>query len=123
MSEVRAVLIDQDGTLAVGGVTRRADGTTTAILVESTDAGGTWRPSNLPAGSELLDMAGGEAGVYVLIAGSNGPAVYVRSPGGGSWQALPARSGTAGPDLVHLLAGRSALWAYGDHVYVGVAAP
>jgi len=122
MSEVRAVLIEGEGTLAVGGVTRRADGTTTAILVESTDAGGTWRPSNLPAGSELLDMTGGEGGVYVLIAGSNGPSVYLRSAPGSTWEALPARSGAAGPDLAHLLAGRSAFWAYGDHVYVGVPA-
>ncbi len=123
MSEVRAVLIEKEGTLAVGGVTRRADGTTTAILVESTDAGRTWRPSNLPVGSELLDMTGGEEGVYVLVAGSKGPSVYLRSPRGSSWEALPARSGTTGPDLAHLLAGRSAFWAYGDHVYVGVSAP
>jgi hypothetical protein len=123
MSEVRAVLIEKDGTLAVGGVTRRADGTTTAILVESTDAGRTWRPSNLPAGSELLDMTGGEGGVYVVIAGPKGPSVYVRSARGSTWEALPARSGATSPDLAHLLAGRSAFWAFGDHVYVGVSAP
>jgi hypothetical protein len=123
MSEVRAVVVEGDGSLAIGGVTRRPDLTTVPLLLESIDRGRTWHASRLPAGSELLDLVHGDGGsLRVLMFTAQGYTVYVRASRGGGWTILPTGDGQAEPSVSRLLQGRSAFWAWGDQVYVGLDA-